>query len=87
MIAARKYPMTEKAAIGISTDAYVEFWNRPKPSPDWVNCERNPDSRPLIARFVRRTMTPKVIIDCSMTVMAVPSILGTMIIGCFLHVQ
>ena len=53
----------------------------------WPRDERNLGRSPLEAKLVRRRMTAVVTIDCSITLIAVPNIVGIMITGCFLQVQ
>ena len=48
---------------------------------------RSPERVPFMARVPRKTIRPVVTIDCSITERAVPSILGTIIVGCLLQVQ
>jgi hypothetical protein len=52
-----------------------------------LNSERNRESEPDAAQLVKRTIIARVTMDCKMTCNADPSIVGTMIAGCFLQVQ
>src|SRR5205807_10119805 len=77
--------------IGIRRGVYDElnmrFRRRLGVSPPELICVKNAESVPLSASILTNAIAPVVKIDCSITVVALPSMLGTIMAGCFLHVQ